>query len=86
MEGLTDKNIGKNELIVINGSQSPQEIYFAHRKGWTVENDAINKEELNRLKELGASYLIINKKSFANTIDYYPLISSDQNYDIYKLK
>jgi len=86
LEGLTDKNIGKNELIVINGSQSPQEIYFAHRKGWTVENDAINKEELNRLKELGASYLIINKKSFANTIDYYPLISSDQNYDIYKLK
>ncbi len=86
LEGLTDKNIGKNELIVINGSQSPQEIYFAHRKGWTVENNAINKEELNRLKELGASYLIINKKSFANTIDYYPLISSDQNYDIYKLK
>jgi len=86
LEYLTAKHISKNELIVINGGPSPQEIYFAHRKGWTVENKMINKKELEHFKELGASFLIINKKSFTKTIDYYPLICSDMNYDIYKLK
>ncbi len=86
LEDLTTKIVGKNELIVINGSQSPQEIYFAHRKGWTVDNETINKEDLTHLKESGAKYLIINKNSYSTTIGYYPKIYSGINYDFYKLE
>jgi 4-amino-4-deoxy-L-arabinose transferase-like glycosyltransferase len=85
LEDLADKNIGKNELIVINGGQSPQEIYFVHRKGWTIDNKTVTKEELKHLSELGASYLIIDKNSFNSTIEYYPMICSDANFSIYKL-
>jgi hypothetical protein len=86
LEDLTNKNIGKNDLIVINGGQSPQEIYFAHRKGWSVGNADINKKELNSLMNLGAHYLIIDKKSFNTRIEYYPKIYSDKNFIIYHLK
>jgi len=86
LENIVDKNISKSALIVINGGQSPQEIYFSHRKGWTIDNKMINKEDLNHLKELGASYLIINKKSYTTTIKYYPIIYLSTNYDIYKLE
>ena len=85
LENLTSKIVDKNELIVINGDQSPQEIYLAHRKGWTINNEKINKEDLTHLKESGAKYLIINKNSFSSPIGYYPKIYSDTNYDFYKL-
>jgi hypothetical protein len=86
LENLTTKIVAKNDLIVINGSQSPQEIYFAHRKGWTVDNKMINRKDLTYLKESGAKYLIINKESFAAPIEYFPKIYSGTNYDFYMLE
>lgn len=86
LEDMTTKIVGKNELIVINGGPSPQEIYFAHRKGWTVDNEKINVEDLTHLKESGAKYLIINKNSYSSTIGFYPKIYSGTNYDFYKLE
>jgi len=85
LEGIINKNMGMKELIVINGGTNPQEIYFAHRKGWSVGNDMIDQEDLNHLVQSGASYLIIDKKSFANKIEYYPRVFSDSYFDIYKL-
>ena len=86
LEDITNKYSNKNDLIVINGGQSPQEIYFAHRKGWTVDNKMISKDELKRFKEIGASHLIIDRNLFKTTIDYYPITYSDTNFNIYKLK
>ncbi len=86
LENITNRYVPKDELIVINGGQSPQEIYFAHRKGWTVDNKSINTEELRRLHKSGASYLILDKQKMGAGIDYYPMIFSDTNYAIYKLK
>jgi len=85
LEFLVEKNTKKNELILINGGQSPQEIYFTHRKGWTINNDKLNQENIEYFKESGAKILIINKKYFAEKINNYPLIYSDLNYDIYRL-
>jgi len=86
LEDITDKNINKNEFVIINGGQSPQDIYFAHRKGWTIDNTWLRKEELNHLYQSGAAFLIIDKNTFPTTIGYYPIIFSDSNYAIYKLK
>jgi hypothetical protein len=71
---------------VINGTQSPQELYFAHRKGWTVSNEVINKSQIDSLANLGASYLIINTISYKDTIAYYPRLFSGDHYDIFKVK
>ncbi|MGB3078775.1 MAG: glycosyltransferase family 39 protein [Saprospiraceae bacterium] len=86
LENLTNEVVGKDELIVINGGSSPQEIYLAHRKGWTIENGSITESELNGYRNSGAAYLIIDKKSYAQPIPYFPLVHGDSGFDIYKLK
>lgn len=61
LENITQKFISPEELIIIDGGSSPQDIYFSHRKGWTVDNvDAMNKHIVDSLTNLGAKYLIID--------------------------
>jgi hypothetical protein len=86
LEKISQKTIPKDKLIVINGGPSPQEIYFSNRKGWTIENKYLNKIKLDSLKALGASYLIIDKNSYAESLSFYPVIFRDENFDIYDLK
>ena len=86
LEEIADKHIGKNELIVINGGDSPQQIYFTNRKGWTVKNETItDTAEMDELRQHGAAYLIVNKTSFKEDLDY-PQIYVDNHFIIYKLK
>jgi len=86
LEEIADKHIGKNELIVINGGDSPQQIYFTNRKGWTVKNETITDTvEMDELRQRGAAYLIVNKTSFKEDLDY-PQIYVDNHFIIYKLK
>jgi len=86
LEGIVNGYVRPDDLIVINGGQSPQEIYFAHRKGWTVNNEAINRDELKHFKESGASFLIIDLNLLKPEIDYYPIVYSDSNFSIYQLR
>ena len=86
LESIVDAYIPKGKLIVINGTQSPQEIYFAHRKGWTVSNEVINRKDLDSLGIFGANYLVLNKKDQPPTIDYYPELYADTHYAIYEIK
>ena len=86
LEEIADKHIGKNELIVINGGDSPQQIYFTNRKGWTVKDETItDTAEMDELRQSGAAYLIVNKTSFKEDLDY-PQIYVDNHFIIYKLK
>ena len=86
LEVITNKSIGPDELIVINGGQSPQEIYFAHRKGWSVTNDQITPASLTQYKNAGASYLIINIRTFPDFGNYLPLVHIGRDYDVFSLK
>ncbi len=86
LEVITDKSIGPNELIVINGGQSPQEIYFAHRKGWSVTNEQITPASLIQYKNAGAAYLIINIRTFPDFGNYLPHVHIGRDYDVFSLK
>ncbi len=85
LEGIVAANIPHGKLIVINGTQSPQQIYLAHRKGWTVSNEIMNQRDLDSLGKLGASYVVVNKKAFTGYIDYYPLRYADSAFAIYEI-
>ncbi len=51
-----------SDLVVINGEGNPQELYFSHHKGWTTTSEELKDQEyLQKLKESGARWLIINK-------------------------
>jgi hypothetical protein len=86
LEQSLDAHVGKKDLIVINGGDSPQEIYFAHRKGWTLRNEQMHQPTLDSLKNLGAAYLVINNKNFTQPITYYPQVFADAHYNIYKMQ
>lgn len=86
LEVITNKTIGPNELIVINGGQSPQEIYFAHRKGWSVTNEQITPTSLTQYKNAGAAYLIINIRTFPNFGNYLPNVHIGRDYTVFSLK
>lgn len=79
--------IGKNDLVIINGGDSPQTIYFAHRKGWTAKNEEIQTPLfMDSLTILGAKYLIIDKVNVDLKMLPYHLINDDDDYSIYQLK
>lgn len=62
LESLADNVSDKKDLFAINGGQGPQQIYFLHRKGWTIEDSRVNDSiYLQGLINKGCKFLIINK-------------------------
>ncbi|MBK7174709.1 MAG: glycosyltransferase family 39 protein [Bacteroidales bacterium] len=86
LEQIVQKHIPEQQKILINGGPSPQEIYFAHRKGWTSDNSILSVPKLDSLAKLGAAFLVINKHTYPDHFGYYPLIFDDNDYSIYRLK
>jgi len=85
LESIADEVTQPTDLIILNdGSRNPQQMYFAHRKGWTVNQEDLKTPHIAQLQQLGASYLFINKKlsqeKFAYTVTY-----EDEYFVIYKL-
>jgi 4-amino-4-deoxy-L-arabinose transferase-like glycosyltransferase len=86
LEAKTDSIIPKKDLIIINGGESPQDIYFANRKGWTVEPESIsNLDYIDSLSIVGAKYLIVDLHKYNFQLAQYPKLFEDNDYSIYKL-
>ncbi|MFI5218909.1 MAG: ArnT family glycosyltransferase [Bacteroidia bacterium] len=80
-ENITDKN----DKIAINGGLNPQEIYFSHRKGWSLEtDDFLKKEKIAELKEKGCRFLFINKHTLSEKLPYHKVFD-DENYSVYEI-
>ena len=86
LESIADNTIGRDELIVINGGQSPQQIYFIHRKGWTFSDTELQAEGLlDSLIARGAKYLIINKTTDRQPDFSFPEKYADRHYSVFAL-
>ncbi|MBT8326740.1 MAG: glycosyltransferase family 39 protein [Bacteroidia bacterium] len=86
LEDRTAAFIPKGDLIVINGGQSPQDMYFTHKKGWTVYNEnVIDSQFMDSLKTKGAAYLIIDFHRLDQKFPQYEAVYVDEHYGIYKL-
>ncbi len=87
LESIVNQNIPVNSHIVINGDINPTDLYYTHRKGWTLANEQIQLSSLDSLANLGCNYLIWDKKK-----EYSPLFIKykkeyeDNNYSIYFIK
>ncbi len=86
LEGISQKYVAQGALVIMNGGPSPQNLYFAHQKGWPVDDYKLhNPTFVDSLTQLGARYMIIDRKveeyDYPNTI-----IFQDSHYRIYKLK
>jgi hypothetical protein len=85
LEQLAADNIPANEKIVINGGQSPQLMYLAHRKGWTLNNEQILAPgALDSIASLGGKYLIIDKTGDIPAPQSCIQIFEDEHFRIFK--
>lgn len=86
LESTLDKTIPKDALIILNGAESPQHIYFAHRKGWTMNSELVTPAVVDSLKLLGADYLVIDRVDSVYVDAKNPLLYTDQFYSVYEIK
>ena len=87
LDAITAKHIPKGELVVMNGGLSPQDMYFAHCKGWSLEHHVtMQPHRIDSLIEHGAKFLIVNKTVHNDIIIGRKEIYTDDSFTIYSLK
>ena len=87
LAALLDAHTPHESAIVINGGQSPQPLYFAHRFGWTVSPDAtFDETEMNTLALYGVEFLVIDKYRQSKIPAYGEVLHDGKHYVIMKLK
>lgn len=87
MEGIADQFSTRKDLFLTNGGQSPQQIYFLNRRGWSMKNEEITADELNRLKGLGCKYVFLNRHD-GEPVGLSPsltMIYRDDDFFVYSL-
>ena len=85
LESISDLISSKNDLIAINGNNNPQQLYLAHRKGWTCSDSQITDVSfINNIQKKGCRYIFINKRSCDKSINK-KIIFSNVNYTVYDL-
>jgi 4-amino-4-deoxy-L-arabinose transferase-like glycosyltransferase len=87
LESIADKYIPAGSLVIINGGDNPRDIYFLHRKGWSVSNVEMNPYCIDYFKFKGADYLVIDKNyndPGLNT-ENYKLLYEDKDYNVFSL-
>lgn len=87
LEPDLDKISNKKDLILINSGDYPTPMYFAHRKGWVLNNNKIkDKKKLLFLKEKGLKWVVILKRKFGSEINLeLPVVINNNDYTIYQL-
>ncbi|NNC84182.1 MAG: hypothetical protein HKN79_11450 [Flavobacteriales bacterium] len=90
LEGLEedlDLLTDKDDLILINSGDYPTPMYFAHRKGWVMDNERIARDQtLDSLKAKGLTAVVVLKRTFGSPIDIERSASFDsEDYTIYLL-
>ncbi len=61
-ERWADSFSDKNSLFIINGGDNPKDLYFTHRKGWSISPmQSNNLPFIDSLSNCGAKYLWIHK-------------------------
>jgi len=77
LEKIADSISNRSDLIAIN-SYSPQQMYFAHRKGWALKNEKLNDQNfINEIKNKGCKYIFVNKTEFKNRLNYKVVFEND---------
>ena len=86
LESIMDQHVGKEELIVINGDGSPQQMYFAHRKGWIISTNELAGSIADTLATQGANILVVDKHKFGEVISRYSKVYDGPDYTVFNLQ
>jgi hypothetical protein len=88
LEKIADSVTGSHDRILVNGGDNPVDIYYTHRKGWTMETDKIIRgHTLDSLRRKGCQFFFLDKKTVSDSLPYIPyhLSYEDEHFRIYDL-
>jgi hypothetical protein len=88
LEVVMDSVSKRTDLIAISGlgPHDPTELFMAHRRGWTSDNETLaNPEYQNAVKSAGCVYIVIVKKVFGDLELHLPKIYDSEFFTVYKL-
>ncbi|NUM32491.1 MAG: glycosyltransferase family 39 protein [Bacteroidetes bacterium] len=81
-----NKTIPANEKIALAGSDSPQYLYFAHRKGWGLTPaQTLDTAYMNFVFEKGYRYMVLVKRNF-DKLPNYTKFNETNHLIFYKIK
>jgi len=89
LEAIADKVSGRNDLILINGGYELLDIYYSHRKGWSMDNlEIFNTDILKDVTNRGCKYLFIDKHKIEGDIPEidYEVVYDDVDFRVYGLE
>ncbi|MDQ3101458.1 MAG: glycosyltransferase family 39 protein, partial [Bacteroidota bacterium] len=86
LEEDLDRISDRDDLILINSGSIPTPMYFAHRKGWVMENASIKDPAfVASLKDEGLRLIVILKKTIGTNTDLdLPVVMENDDYNIYR--
>ena len=62
LEDIADSIAPRRDLVICNGGDNPQTMYFLNRRGWSLDNSEIQPETLQEMITDGARYLYYVKQ------------------------
>jgi hypothetical protein len=91
LESIVDSVSNRRDLFVINsGPHCPTAMYFAHRKGWTVQPSKLLDEAfLQEIKQKGCKFVLVCKKMYNEDYDVVLNLTQlfeSEHYRIYALE
>ena len=82
---ISDKCIpAKSRILVNGGNGQPRMMYFANRRGWTVDDRMKDTSWVNGESTVGLHYMIIDKSKWQDSISY-KVLYDDPDYRVYKV-
>lgn len=87
LEGFLDDNISRDVKIIVNDGLSPQMMYFAHHKGWSVDSGILNNtDSIQSIAASGAEFLVVDRVYYPQSISGFKLVDSTSYYSLYYIK
>jgi 4-amino-4-deoxy-L-arabinose transferase-like glycosyltransferase len=87
LENFLEQNLDPEHLVVVNGGENPQMMYFAHRRGWSFSSEELlQHERLETLHNDGAHYLIWDKHVSDQKPTALDAIAENDDYAIFDLQ
>lgn len=86
LAAITDQRIPKESRILVNeGVGQPRMMYFANRRGWTVDDRMQDAQWIREESSVGLAYMILLKSKWQDTLPY-PVLYDDVDFRVYQVK
>lgn len=85
-EQIANNISDKHDLVIVTGGLNPITMYFLHRKGWSVYNDALTDSvKMEEMHKEGAKYVFVDRKQYSGNLSLH-LLKRTKCLDIYDFK